>query len=53
MKYAEAIIPVLLTFVIAGILGLYTRIEDLEKSTLHRELLEFRLDKLEKDCNAK
>jgi len=50
-KVLEIVVPVFLTFLLAGILGLYSRLEDLEKTTMHTEVLELRLDMLEqREC---
>jgi len=47
-KILEVIVPVLLTFLLAGVVDLYSRIGELEKTTMHTEVLELRLDRLEK-----
>jgi len=46
-KWLEIVVPVLLTVMLAGVANLYSRIEDLEKDTVRKELLEYRLKQLE------
>ena len=50
-EWAKLLVPILLTVSILGLMGLYHRIESLEKDTVRRELLEYRLDRIEKECN--
>ncbi len=43
----DIIIPVLLSAALLAIGGLYTRVSDLEKGTMAKELVDYRLEQLE------